>query len=149
MIETPEAESTPALPLDAGLLDDEPIFDRPVIRVTSELHTTITAACQAIAGDLNIFARDGQLVDVVHSAESETDSYVSVGAPKIRSIALATMRERLTRAAVFERGKRGDVDDPSPLHSIHIGKREVGKFDRHFEVEPHDPAPILDLAVGV
>ena len=88
---------------DPAFVDHEPVFDRPVIQITSELHNTITAACEAIAGDRNIFARDGALVDVVRASASDADTYVAVGAPKIRSISLPTMRERLTRAAIFEK----------------------------------------------
>ena len=95
----PAPESFPQLP--EGFDDPEPIHDRPTIQITTELHDTITESCSALAADRNVFARDGQLVNVIRCDEADADTYIGVGAPKIRIIAMATMRERLTRCATY------------------------------------------------
>lgn len=121
-----EPDSVPPVGFD----DVEPIYDRPLIKITTELHNTITAAIDAISTDRNVFVRDGQLVDVVRCAEAEHDSYLAVGAPKIRVIALATMRERLTRCAVFEKfdGRKKGYVSALPPDNVASGVLARGEY---------------------
>lgn len=78
--------------------------DRDVIRLTSDLHVGVDEAVEALAADTDIYQRDGALVRVVRVAESEAArERTTVGTPQIRPTSLATLRERLTRVARFER----------------------------------------------
>ena len=60
--------------------------------------------CEAlIAQDVGIYQRDGQLVRVTHTAESEADAKTLMGTPQIRALQPATLTEHLTRLASFVR----------------------------------------------
>jgi hypothetical protein len=92
-------ESFADLPPD--FVDEDPGI-RPVIQITTEIHNVISEACQALSNDRNVFCRGPILVDVVRATEADADSFVPIGGPRIRTIPSATMRERLTRCAMFQ-----------------------------------------------
>ncbi|MGK4001118.1 hypothetical protein WMF31_00735 [Sorangium sp. So ce1036] len=80
---------------------------RPLIRLGPELHELADRGIQALRTDEDLYQRDGSLVHVTQ-ADAEASSKFS-GSPQIRRLALATLRERLTRAARWERfDKRAD-----------------------------------------
>jgi hypothetical protein len=76
---------------------------RPAIRVGTDLHRVVDEACAALAGVADAYQRAGELVHVTCAAETDARRGVVEGAPQIRPMALATLRETLTRAATFER----------------------------------------------
>lgn len=87
-------------------LDDvrrKPGDDRPVVRVSVELHEVVDQAVATLSRDPDLYQRDGELVHVVRLAEDEADALALAGTPAIRTVTLATLRERLTRLALWER----------------------------------------------
>ena len=122
--------SMPELPFDGEDVADDPAL-RPIVRLSTELHNVITESCNALSNDRNVFARDHALVDVIRCAESDADTYIAVGAPKIRPMAVATMRERLTRCALFEKkdGRRKDGFSPTiPPDNVVSGVMSRGEY---------------------
>jgi hypothetical protein len=75
-----------------------------MIRLSTEIHENAEAAIAALASDEELFHRDGSLVHVVH-LDADVDGAIAWtrGAPQVRQLAPATLRERLTRAAQWER----------------------------------------------
>jgi hypothetical protein len=76
---------------------------RPIIRVSSQLHAVIDKAVEALGADSVLFQRDGQLVRVLRVAECEKQARDLAGMPVIRSAGTATIRERLTAVAKWEK----------------------------------------------
>ena len=71
--------------------------ERPVILVNSELHRAVDEASNALTSSPDLFQRDSQLVQVLRANGGSHD------APVVRQLGLPTLRELLTRVAVFER----------------------------------------------
>lgn len=65
----------------------------------AELADVVDDSISALAQDENIFQRDGRLVHVVRVTEADADESPITGTPHIRIMALATVRERITRVA--------------------------------------------------
>jgi hypothetical protein len=81
-----------------------PPSELPVIRTSARLHEDVDASVAALAADPDLFQRDAQLVRTVRVTEADAErERLTAGTPTIRSVPLATLRERLTRAAHFER----------------------------------------------
>ena len=76
---------------------------RPVIRMTMELADVVDSTIEALATDPNVYQRDGHLVHVVRVDECDACITFVAGTPQIRIMAAATLRERLTRVARFQR----------------------------------------------
>jgi len=83
---------------------------RPLIRLGPELHEIVDRAITALRTDPDLYQRDGSLVHVTRvDGEANTDDskedrkFLAPGTPQIRRMPLATLRERLTRAARWER----------------------------------------------
>jgi hypothetical protein len=94
---------------EADFVPAEPAAQRPAVHVTTALHATITEAIDALATDPNIYRRESTLVDVVRADARTADAFVTAGAPRIRTVSVASVRERLTRVAKvlkFEKGAR-------------------------------------------
>jgi hypothetical protein len=101
--------------------DDEQRADLPVIRITPRLHESVDVAVAALAADAEIYQRDGRLVRVVRVAKADAEREdMAAGTPQIRGVAIATLRERLTRAARFERfdARSGDWVETLPSDRI-------------------------------
>ena len=77
--------------------------ERPVIRLSTDSADVVDIAIAALACDESVFQRDGRLVHVVRVTENEADESAVTGTPQIRLVAPATLREKLTRTARFER----------------------------------------------
>lgn len=77
--------------------------ERPVIRLTTDLADVVDAALAALAADEDVYQRDGRLVHVVRVTEAEADESAIAGTPQIRTMVPATLRERLTRQALFQK----------------------------------------------
>jgi hypothetical protein len=84
---------------------------RPTIRIGTELHETIDQGVDALAADPDVYQREGRLVHVVHADGTERDrASWARGTPTIRPISEATVRERLTAVATWEKhDKRSDT----------------------------------------
>jgi hypothetical protein len=80
--------------------------DRPLIRVSTEIHEVADRAIEVLAGDLDVYQRDGDLVRVTRTAESEADAMTLAGTPTVRRMANATLRETLTRVSRWEKYDR-------------------------------------------
>ena len=91
-----------------------------VIRIGPDLDRAVDAAVDALRGEPALYQRDGQLVRITHTADDEADAAALVGAPQIRPVAPATMRETLTRVARFERrdGRDGDWRPTVPTDAV-------------------------------
>ncbi len=72
---------------------------RPIIAVTADIHLAVSASCEALSRDDGLYQRDGSLARLVRVAEP--DELQAVGTPQIRSVSIATLRERLTRLASY------------------------------------------------
>jgi hypothetical protein len=78
--------------------------DLPVIRMSPRLHEDVDASVSALGRDLELYQRDARLVRVVRVAEAEAEAeHMSPGTPQIRPLPLATLHERLTRYARFQK----------------------------------------------
>src|SRR4029077_14161919 len=89
------ATAPPAPPSDSS----------PRIRITTELHRAIDESSLAILADPNLYQRDGKLVHVtrVTAKEHDKESSLVEGSPQIRETSIPTLRDRLTKFAVFEK----------------------------------------------
>lgn len=96
-----------------------PPDERPRIRLGAELHVNVNQAVAALSGDAGLYARDGVLVVVVHPPSE---------APMVRVLALATMRERLTAAARFERLREGEWDRCLPPDAVALAALARGHW---------------------
>lgn len=76
---------------------------RPTISVTTEIADVVDQALGALASDAGVYQRDGYLVHVVRTTDAEATDVILAGTPQIRRVAPATMLERLTRVALWER----------------------------------------------
>ena len=76
---------------------------RPVIRMTTELADIVDSTIAALAVDRDVYQRDAHLVHVLRVAEGDGDAAYVVGTPQIRRMGAATLRERLTRLARFQK----------------------------------------------
>lgn len=88
---------------DDGRADD----DRAVIQITMETHEVADAAIRALELDPDLYERSGALVRVLPATEA-TDprkgkARLAAGSPTIDRLPMATLRERMGRAARFER----------------------------------------------
>lgn len=78
--------------------------DLPVVRVDHQLHLAVDAAVAALAGDRELYQRDGRLVRLVRVADADAEREgMAPGTPQIRDVPIANLRERLSRVAAFER----------------------------------------------
>ena len=111
-------DDLPQLPED--FVDEPFVGERPVIRLSTEIHDVITQACAALANDRNVFTRGPILVDIVRATKADEDSFVPAGGPRIRTIPPATMRERLTRCAIFEKFDKRSDDYVPTIPSDHV-----------------------------
>jgi hypothetical protein len=89
---------------------------RPVIRITTELHLNVDASIVALKADQNLYQRDGKLTHVTRVSQEESDKSPGVtmdddtvrhalveGSPQIREMSLATLRERMTSLATYQK----------------------------------------------
>lgn len=87
---------------------------RPIIRVTTELYTNVTEAIAALRVDDDIFHREHKLVHVARVTREQSESSTIVideevhrklieGTPQICELEIPTIRERLSRFAVFQK----------------------------------------------
>lgn len=77
--------------------------DRVEIRMDTKLHAVVDEAAALLEKDSEIYQRDGHLVRVVRVAETDEDSRLLAGTPIIRRVETATLRERLTKHARFQK----------------------------------------------
>ena len=113
----PEQESTeraPAPPDDPWQLAPNSV--RPIIKVSTELYHNVDESIEALKRDENVYQRDKTLVYIarITREESEVSPHVETddgalhrqmveGSPQICEMRLPTIRERLSKAAVFQK----------------------------------------------
>ncbi|HXX68437.1 MAG TPA: bifunctional DNA primase/polymerase, partial [Polyangiaceae bacterium] len=120
------------LPRDLSRVDAEP---RTPIRITTSLHENVDAAIEALRTDTDLYQRDGKLVHVTRTTADEEErsrrAFVE-GSPQIREMEPATLCERLTRAASWEkfdkRSRAWDAALPSEriVAAVHARKQWSG-----------------------
>jgi hypothetical protein len=105
---------------------------RPPIRVSAELHSVTDKAVDALGADDLLYQRDGQLVRVLRIAESEKQASELVGMPAIRSAGMATVRERLTAVANWERwdGRSESYKPTTPPDAVVQAVAARGQYPR-------------------
>lgn len=107
---------------------------RPRIRITTELHQAIDESAAAILADTNLYQRDGKLVHVTRVTAQERDKECSLveGSPQIRETAIATLRDRLTKFAIFEKydGRTSDFRLTEPTDHLVAGLHARGEWPR-------------------
>lgn len=113
----PEGDSTeraPAPPDDPWQLAPNSV--RPIIKVSTELYHNVDESIEALKRDDNIYQRDKTLVYIarITREESEVSPHVETddgalhrqlieGSPQICEMRLPTVRERLSKVAVFQK----------------------------------------------
>lgn len=98
-----EAAKTPARRCDSASGERPPVDATTTIRMGLDLHRVVDDAAIVLAQLDSVFQRDGELVHVTRSAEPDARRGVALGTPQIRTLALASVKEALTRAARWER----------------------------------------------
>jgi len=79
---------------------------RLTIRMSVELHEDVDATVVALKADPNLYQREAVLVQIVRTTQEEATkdrNAIPAGTPQIRNVSLATLRERMTRYARFEK----------------------------------------------
>src|SRR4051794_8987177 len=76
------------------------VNDRPIIAIDTELHQSVDASSCALSTLDGLFQRDATLVQVLRG---EGDLLSALEAPVVRPVGLPTLREILTKVAVFEK----------------------------------------------
>lgn len=97
--------------------------DMPTIIVGNDLMRVGTEACAALARDPDVYQRDGELVRIVRLAEPEVyrgREIAAEGTPQIRSMPLATLRERLSAVATWSKhdARSDKLREVSPPNGI-------------------------------
>lgn len=105
-----------APPPDGSSPSVAPQQQRPVIRMTTELHEDTAAAIQSLRVDPNLYQREGALVQItrVSYEESENSPCVSAddgtkrhafveGSPLIRPVSIANLRKKMTCCAIYQK----------------------------------------------
>lgn len=77
--------------------------ERPAIRIRTDLHLTVDAFVSALARAPDLYQRDGELVRVLRAEETDERRGIVPGAPLIRPLELATLRDLASRVARWER----------------------------------------------
>lgn len=97
-----------------------PVPSKSVIRIGVDLMRVVDDSISALATDLGIYQRDGQLVHIVRVPEDTKDASALAGTPQIRPLALASLRERLTSVALFQRydGRSEDYKPCVPTDQV-------------------------------
>jgi len=89
---------------------------RPVIKVTTELHENVKSAIDALKNDSNVYQREKKLVCIARISREQRDASSVVptddeeihrqlveGTPQICDLELPTVRELLSKVAVFQK----------------------------------------------
>lgn len=106
---------------------------RSVITITTELHYNVDQSVEALKSDPNLYQRDGALVHVTRVTHEQSEKSPKTaaddgtlrpalveGSPQIVEMAIATLRERLTRYARFRKWNERNQDYKFCLPTDHI-----------------------------
>lgn len=114
--------ATPFEPDDFGPVEYDELSDEaPAIKLGPDLHRVVDESVAALARDGEIYQRDGRLVRIVHVAEPDAKSErTAPGTPQIRTLPIATLRERLTLHAKYVRkdARSGDWKRSQPTAAV-------------------------------
>ena len=102
-------------------------LERPIVRLDSELHRAVDEASDALALSPDLFQRDAQLVQVLQTGG---DNLTGRDAPAVRQLGLPTLREVMTRVAVFEKldGRSGHPNRCLPTDALVAGVLNRGRW---------------------
>ncbi|MBX3222388.1 MAG: hypothetical protein KF795_17850 [Labilithrix sp.] len=119
-----ESNVAPVIPLRPE--DD----GRALIRVTEDICEVVDVGVGALRTDLEVYQRSGALVHVVRIAESESDAAKLLGSPQIRTMAHATLRERLAKVARWVKydGRSGGLKPCVPPNDVVNALAERGQW---------------------
>jgi hypothetical protein len=89
---------------------------RPIIKVTTELHSNVDEAILALLADDNLYQREKKLVYITRVSREQSEASQAIvtddgqthrqlveGTPQICELEMATLRERLSKIAVFKK----------------------------------------------
>lgn len=100
----PEWQQQLAATLAAPEGPEQPLDDeRPIVENSVNVHVVVDHVIAALAANPHLYQRDGELVRVLRVPETEADATVLAGTPVIRKLAVATLRESITRTVRFQR----------------------------------------------
>lgn len=118
--------------------------NRPVIRTNVELHEQGDAAVRALAADPELYQQAGHLVRVVRVDPSCATPDRPDGTPEIRRVEVETLREQLSRYAMWEKFHAKDQTwhrcDPPPAVAAAVRKRGQWFGIRPLEAITESPA---------
>ncbi len=116
--EMPDPEFFGALDRESD--DGLPPNTRPEIRMSHELAENVDSAGVALRVDRDIYHRNAELVHIVRATPEDAEASATIvdgqsrirlvdGTPSVHPVAVSTLRERLTRVALFKRwdGRNG------------------------------------------
>lgn len=117
--EIPGAASPPPPPPTAPASDGTPPRTpdpRPIIQISTELHHNVDRSVVALKADPHLYQRDGKLTHVTRVTREQSEKSPTVpvdtgtphhalveGSPQIMEMGVATLRERLTKFAVYQK----------------------------------------------
>lgn len=93
---------------------------RPIIRISTRLDQNTDDAIESLRADGTLYQKDGALVHVVRVAEADQVKGFVAGMPHVRKIEQPNLRERLARAARWERYDGRSGEWLSSLPSPHV-----------------------------
>lgn len=118
--------------------------NRPIVKITPELHETVEQSVRALRTNAKVFQRDGRLVHItkVTPSQSEASPHVEVddghvhrqlvaGSPQIHFLSRSVIKSHLTESAIFQKwvessGRYKAIQPPDDLVS-HI--HDQGEWD--------------------
>lgn len=101
---------------------------RVVIETGPDLDRVVSEACAALARDIALFKRAGELVRIVRIDASNADEGQHEGTPQIRPLPSATLKVRLTRAARWTKSSQGKTTETTPADDIVAAVSQLGDW---------------------
>jgi hypothetical protein len=103
---------------------------RREILISPELHLVVDQAVRALQTDGRTFQRDGNLVFVVRASAPDEATGLMAGAPHIRQMLAATLRERLTSVAAWTKPLQNGGIAPA-LPSVPVVEATLARGEWH------------------
>ncbi len=95
-----------------------PVGEMPEIEITTREHEVNDAVLGMLARDPNLYRFGGALATILDEGEAPRGvAYQGESPPQVRTIGLATLRERITSRVRFAKWRRkGDLEEKVPAH---------------------------------
>jgi hypothetical protein len=114
---------------------------RPIIKITTEIHENVTESIKALTSEESLYQRDRKLVQVARVTREQSESSSVVigddgephhqlveGTPELFDIEVPTVRELLSKVAVFQKWKKDSFVTVIPSEEIVSAVRKRREF---------------------